>query len=231
MIGSCVNAEDRAAGAGHLGLMAFQLLMRDPRWDGLPFILETPMISGSLKIEASPSKSSKGKASSGKGTVKAEDISVDITATDSQPNEHASTSVAPAEETPLTLGGSTWRREIELLHELEKVPVGQTSAKIDMLHAEIMAIVLDTRKKDEAAKEAKKAARAALKAAKKGNAADDDENELPSEEGEEGSMPDNDDEEEEKPKPKRQKKAGAAKSKKGGKKEKAGCAGHDEMSD
>ena len=185
------------------------------------------MISGSLKVEASPSKSSK----SASTKVKAEDIDAEITASEVQPNDQGSTS-ASAEETPLTLGGSTWKREIELLHELEKVPAGESNAKIDLLHAEIMAIVEDSRKKENAIKEAKKAAKAALKANNKAKKEDGSEEMDELAEDGDGSNPEADEEEEEeKPKPKSKK--APAKGRKSAKKEKedGGCASHDELDD
>jgi AP endonuclease-1 len=43
-------------GMGELGLLAFANLMADPRLDGLPFILETPMLDGTLNAEGDSGK-------------------------------------------------------------------------------------------------------------------------------------------------------------------------------
>lgn len=213
--------------------------MRDARWDGLPFILETPMISGSLKIEAPPLKASKTRGSGGGGSkVEAEDIEVKIEAVEGQPNEQAAT-VAEAVETPVTLGASTWRMEIELLHELEKVPLGETNDKIDTLHSTICAIVEDCKKEEAAAKEARKAAKKALKE-QNGAAGGNKKGKKGSAEGDESEEQDADllESDEEKPNPRlksKRKKASPAKAK-GGKKsmkkeEEEACESHAEMSD
>lgn len=152
-------------GAGELGLSAFHLLMRDPRFDDLPFILETPMIEGSLNVDAKPNAQSNG-ATNGVAVKTEED------ATEEQADDHEHDNDGDVEDNAtgqvgLSLGASTWKREIELLHELEKVPFGQTNDKIDQLTKEIMAIVMEKRRKEDERKQAADNARQAAKDAKK----------------------------------------------------------------
>lgn len=124
--------------------------MRDKRFDGLPFILETPALGRSLQVNA-PSSPKK---------AKTEPASVESTSKFKiDPIQDAPKVEDDDEGETLSLGARTWSREIELLHELELVPVGQTNAKIKCLHDEICTIVAEATARREAAKEAQKAAR------------------------------------------------------------------------
>lgn len=140
--------------------MAFHLLMRDERFDGLPFILETPMISGSLRIEASPSKAA------ASGAAKLEETDVDL-------HDAVNGTGDSDGATQLTLGGSTWKLEIQLLQEMEKCPVGESTPRLDALAAQIAAIASASRAREAAAaaqrKVAKQAARAAAEPAAGGS--------------------------------------------------------------
>jgi septum formation topological specificity factor MinE len=136
--------------------------MRDPRFDDIPFILETPMLSGSLQVTVKTPQSSKSTTTNGSGAIKTE---VKVETDDIQLfDEEKADNDTP--EGNLTIGATTWKREIQLLHALELVPVGETSEEIERLQAEIMAIVTQYRKKEEAIAQAKKTAKEAAKAEK-----------------------------------------------------------------
>lgn len=149
--------------------------MRDPRFDGLPFILETPMLSGSLKVEARSTQSNGYSTGNGIHTSLSE-VKLEVKAEEDPVNGHGHSHGDDADvedngsgQAGLSLGASTWKREIELLQELEKVPFGQSNDTIDKLSSEIQAIASDYQRKVEeqqkAAKEAKDATKEAKKAA------------------------------------------------------------------
>lgn len=138
-------------GTGEIGLAGFHNLMRDPRFDDIPFILETPVLSlsGSFAVEATKTEQMKGTA-----PHKAET------------SEEALEEKPEKEELALSLGASTWKLEIDLLHALEEVPPASTTPKIERLHQLISRIVADYQVKAAKAKEEGKANKQAKRAAK-----------------------------------------------------------------
>ena len=144
--------------------------MRDPRFDNLPFILETPMLSGNFNTDkilnqANGSLALNGTASSSKVKLEAKN---EEEAQDDHGHSHEDD--ADIEDNASGQpGGSatTWKREIDLLQELERVPFGQTNDTIDKLSSEIVAIVKAYRAVEEERQTAAKEAKDAVKEAKK----------------------------------------------------------------
>lgn len=146
--------------------------MRDPRFDNLPFILETPMLSGSFNTDAvmnqvNGQSGSDAIASSSK--VKFESKAEKELLDD---HGHSHGDDADIEDNGTgqpgsTIDATTWKREIDILQELEKVPFGQTNDTIDKLSSEIIAIVAGYRAREEEQKKAAKEAKDAIKEAKK----------------------------------------------------------------
>lgn len=145
---------DKMLGAGQIGLLGFQCLMQDPRFDGLPFILETPMLQGSLNLDA-PGSSKK---------MVVDEKEIEKSEADRQ---DASGSTEPEADLSLSLGASTWKMEIELLHALEEVPLGETNERIDLLSGNINSIVADYKEKKAKAAEKRKEEAAKARAEKK----------------------------------------------------------------
>lgn len=149
--------------------------MRDSRFDNLPFILETPMLSGNFNTDTvmnqvNGQSTSNGIASSSRMKVEAKS---EEELQDDHGHSHEDDADVEDNASGQPGGGidaTTWKREIDLLQELEKVPFGQTNDTIDKLSTEIVAIVKAYRDKEEArqkvAKEAKDADKKAKKTAK-----------------------------------------------------------------
>lgn len=138
--------------------------MRDPRFDGLPFILETPMLSGSLNVDAKPEANGASTSKAKLETKAEEDV---LEAYDPSAGNEADVEDEISGQAGLTLGASTWKQEIELLEELQRVPFGQTNEKIDKLSSDIRAIVAEYQRRQEEQQKAAKEAKDALKEAKK----------------------------------------------------------------
>ena len=155
-----MTEHDTIIGTGHIGLSGFHNLVRDTRLDGIPFILETPMLSGSLAVTNKSSQSKNVKRDANSNKVKTETMD-DKMLNKLVPNE-------TSQESNLTVGASTWKREIELLHALESVAVGEVDETVQRLHGEIVEIVTEHRKKKEETAREKKEAKAAARLANGG---------------------------------------------------------------
>lgn len=146
--------------------------MQDPRFDNLPFILETPMLSGSLNVDAPAGQVNGqsalgGAASSSKVKMEAKSEETEADTLDAPNGDDADVEDNESGQPGLTLGASTWKREIDLLQELQRIPFGQTNDKIDQLSREINEIVADYRRRQEAQEKIAKEAKDAIKEAKK----------------------------------------------------------------
>jgi hypothetical protein len=130
------------------------------------------MISGSLNVDAKPTTANGSTSAAPIATPSKVKVETKVEEEGMGEHDHSHGNDGDIEDNDgaqsnLTLGASTWKREIELLHELEKVPFGQTNDEVDRLSSEIMAIVLDTRRKAEERKQAEKAVKDAIKESKK----------------------------------------------------------------
>lgn len=146
--------------------------MRDPRFDNLPFILETPMLSGNFNTDGVLNETN-GQATTDEAAMSSKlklemQSEEDLLAGDVQTHaDDADIEDNIAGDGTLGINATTWKREIDLLQELEKVPFGQTNETIEKLSSEIGSIVAAYRKKQEEQQKAAKQAKDAIKEAKK----------------------------------------------------------------
>lgn len=130
------------------------------------------MLSGSLNVDAKPGQASGSSTPAGQASTSKVKIEVKMEENGLNGHDHSHGDDADVEDNDsgqpgLTVGASTWKREIELLQELQRVPFGQSNAKIDQLSGEINEIVAEYRAKQEAQEKAAKELKDAAKAAKK----------------------------------------------------------------
>lgn len=129
------------------------------------------MLSGSFNTDAILNKvngaASKGEASNSKLKV---DVKSEEDVLDGYAHAHADSADDGGNvpgQTGSAIDATTWKREIDLLQELEKVPFGQTNDTVDKLSSEILSIVAAYRARQEQQQKAAKEAKDAIKEAKK----------------------------------------------------------------